>query len=151
MQNSANEPLSPVSDLDQIANLLHEDWRTSRLDENGTYTPDIRATRDEQWISVHNAGQVDAANTPYSDLPGDVQSNYKTAGQIIAGFSGHDFDTPEQQAVLCNTFHEQWLARNSWAKGGNLDVPFSQLTPIKQEEILKQITIGVQFLKSKNP
>jgi hypothetical protein len=65
-----------------IASQLHEDWRKTRLNEDGTYEPRLKNTSDQEWIAAHDGStEVDIANTTYENLPADWQAENATAGE----------------------------------------------------------------------
>ena len=143
-----------ASDAESVASLLHEDWRLTRLQEDGSFEPRVKGTKDEAWIQTHGTDQVDIANTGYQDLPEDWKAENKAAGAVVADLLaelGTDVDlfNPEQRTVVGDKIHDEWLSRNEWAKGGDLDVPFDQLPADEQAKDLNQMAIGLNFAKSK--
>jgi hypothetical protein len=140
--------------VEGVASLLHEAWRHTCLQDDGTFTPLYKPVRDEQWIAVHHSGDVDIANTFYSELPGDAKAEHRTTGEIIvnaiAGLNPTvDPNDPDQHALIGAKMHDEWLRRNHWAKGGALDVPFDQLPTDAQARYLQQLAIGLTFLRSR--
>ena len=50
---------------------LHEDWRKTRLKNDGSYEPRIKNTKDEEWTKQHGTNTVDIANSTFSEMPSD--------------------------------------------------------------------------------
>ena len=105
----------------EIASQLHEDWRKTRLNEDGTYEPRFKKTSDEEWISSHNGStEVDIANTAYEDLPTDWQAENAAAGSvvatelIIAQRNQGEINQTEVERISAKV-HDEWLKRNDWA------------------------------------
>ena len=136
---------------EKIASALHEDWRKTRLQPDGTFEPRVKTTKDEAWIKAHGTDQVDIANTSYKDLPKDWQAENGAAGKVIEGIisrhGGHvDLNNEKTRLQVGEEIHAAWLSRNEYAKGGPLDVPFKDLPPDEQAKDLDQITIGEKVL-----
>jgi hypothetical protein len=134
-----------------VASALHEDWRKTRKQEDGTFEPRVKGTRDEAWIATHGTDQVDIANTTYADLPADWQAENKAAAEVVVGIldganGAVDLSDPAQHASVGATIHDAWLSRNEWARGGELDVPFDQLPPAEQAKDIDQMVIAQQAL-----
>ncbi|HXY18202.1 MAG TPA: hypothetical protein VEH48_02155 [Candidatus Nitrosopolaris sp.] len=131
-----------------IASKFHENWRRTRLQEDGSYTPRIKETTDKDWIAAHGSNQVDIANTDYFGLPRDWQEenvaaarviydlvdNFRTRGMVVGMF--------ENPAPAGTRVHEEWLGRNQWAAGGELDKPFVELPADEQAKDVEQVQIG---------
>lgn len=150
----ATSEKEPVSTAEAVASLLHEDWRLTRLQDDGSFEPRVKATSDTEWSAAHaGATELDIANTPYEDLPEDWKAENKAAGKVIASLlegmgTEVDLQNPEQRTAVGNVIHDQWLLRNEWAKGGDLDVPFDALPSDEQAKDLSQMAIGLEYAKS---
>lgn len=132
-----------------VASALHEDWRKTRKQEDGTFEPRIKGTKDEAWIAAHGTDQVDIANTDYANLPEDWQAENKAAAGVVVGILDEangrvDLSNEEQRQYVGGRIHDAWLERNTWAKGGELDVPFAQLPPAEQAKDIDQMVIAQQ-------
>jgi hypothetical protein len=144
----------PVSAADAVASLLHEDWRLTRLQEGGSFEPRVKATGDAEWTAAHaGATEVDIANTAYEDLPEDWKAENQAAGKVVATLLENigtdvDLQDPNQRSYVGARIHDEWLSRNEWAKGGNLDVPFDTLPADEQAKDLVQMAIGLEYAKS---
>lgn len=130
-----------------LASEFHEDWRKTRQQEDGTYEPRVKSTVDDVWAEAHGTSQVDIANTPYTELPEDWQAENKAAAAVIVDvLSAHDgkVDLSDEatRIEVGAAIHNAWLARNEWAKGGELDVPFEQLSPEEQAKDIAQVEVA---------
>lgn len=132
-----------------LASAFHEDWRKTRKQDDGTFEPRIKGTKDEAWVVAHGTDQVDIANTSYEDLPADWQAENKAAAEVVVGIMDEangpvDLNNEELRTHVGDKIHEAWLERNDWARGGELDVPFSQLPPAEQAKDIDQMVIAQQ-------
>lgn len=140
----------------EIASQLHEDWRKTRLNEDGSYEPRIKNTSDAEWISAHDgASEVDIANTSYEDLPADWQAENAQAGEVVATeiiieSRNNDEFTPQIVEKIASKVHDKWLERNTWAKGGELDVPYSELPEAEKAKDRDQVMIGLALISNKD-
>jgi hypothetical protein len=135
-----------------LASALHEDWRKTRLQEDGTFEGRVKSTKDEAWIAGHGTDQVDIANTAYIDLPEDWQAENKAAAEVIVGILSESPEAPdltdeEHINIVGEKIHKAWLARNEWAKGGDLDVPFKDLPADEQAKDINQLKIALSLDK----
>lgn len=145
----------------KIASQLHEDWRKTRLREDGTYEPRWKATKSANfdanldrdnlptYIRVNEDGsvEIDIANCSYENLSPAWQAENKAAAEVVADIlareaHGERFSLDEVGAII----HDQWLLRNDWAKGGDLDKPFADLPKVEQDKDLDQYRIGLEEL-----
>lgn len=138
-----------------VASELHEDWRKTRLNEDGSYEPRVKATKDESWIAAHGGtSEVDIANTTYEDLPADWKAENAAAGEIVATElvilqrNGVE-TTPEVVEEIASKVHDKWLERNTWASGGELDVPYDQLPEEEKAKDRDQVMIGLAHMSGK--
>jgi len=134
---------------DMIASELHEEWRKTRLLDDGNYDPRVKKTKDEEWIAVHGGvDEVDIANTPYVDLPADWQAENKAAAEVVVGIlvgrNGEvDLNDTEVRNATGSAIHSAWLERNSWATGGELDVPFDDLPEVEKSKDIDQVRVAL--------
>ena len=143
---------------EQIASKLHEDWRKTRLTETGVYEPRWKKVKDESFIlkldlenlpaNVRiNEGvvEIDIANSTYQQLSADWQAENKAAAEVVAEVleSDKDYSIDEVGEII----HTEWLKRNDWAKGGELDVPFVDLPKNEQNKDLAQYYIGIETME----
>jgi hypothetical protein len=135
-----------------LATALHEDWRKGRLQEDGTFEPRVKVTKDEAWIAAHGTDQVDIANTDFPELPTDWQAENQAAAEVVVDVLGEangavDLADKAQSDYVGSKIHDAWLSRNDWAAGGELDVPFAQLPPGEQAKDLNQVVVAQQVFQ----
>ncbi|MEI7674662.1 MAG: hypothetical protein WCI60_02910, partial [bacterium] len=149
MENEDTPEINVEQDrVNNLASALHEDWRKTRLQEDGTFEGRVKPTKDEAWIAGHGTDQVDIANTEYVDLPEDWQAENKAAAEVIVGIlsespEAQDLSDEEHINMVGEKIHTAWLARNEWAKGGDLDVPFKDLPADEQAKDINQLKIAL--------
>ena len=149
----SHEQLEAVEQaVNALAGALHEDWRKTRLQEDGSFEPRVKTTKDTEWIAANGTDQVDIANTNYEGLPSDWQAENKAASEVVVGImiekDGRiNLDDPAQRSEIGATIHDAWMSRNEWAKGGELDVPFDQLPPAEQAKDIDQVLIAQQVFQ----
>ena len=137
---SATKKMSKDQFVNELASKLHDNWRAGRKKTDGTYEPRPKETKDAKWIKAHNnITQVDIANTNYSDLPEDWKKENRdsalVASNIVykAGSNKTKMDSKfiEESSA---SIHSEWLKRNTYAKGGPLDVAYSKLPEVEKEK-----------------
>lgn len=144
-----------------LAVTFHELWlRTRRvapdgaLYADGRLVPRIKPTTDEEWIEQHDGvDSVDIASEFMPDLPSDWKAENLAAAEVIdtliqdSGGGDHIDLSDEAVRHACGaTIHDAWLTRNEYAKGGPLDVPFSELPADEQAKDLVQLEFALQIL-----
>lgn len=83
---------------------LHEEWRKTRLNADGSYEPRFKKSKDKAWIAAHGTDDVDIANTKYADLPSNWQAdNYAAAKAAVEAVAR--FGVTEEAG---NLIHEDW-------------------------------------------
>jgi hypothetical protein len=124
----------------EMASLAHDDWRAPRKQEDGSYEPRIKGTDDQAWIDAHDGQtECDIANTSYVDLPSNWQAENKASAEVAidAVIAADQAGEPLNAAFIeraSSDIHDSWLARNDWAKGGDLDKPFADLPEEEKEK-----------------
>ena len=58
-----------------------------------------------------------------------------------------DLSDEEHLNMAGEKIHTAWLARNEWAKGGDLDVPFKDLPADEQAKDINQLKIALSLEK----
>ena len=146
---------------ESIAFTLHEEWRRTRLKEDGTYEPRWKTINDKDFVAnikkdalpsyLRAVGdgsyEIDIANACYTQLSADWQSENKAAAEVVAKMveSGKKMSKDEVGSVI----HGAWLERNSWAKDGPLGVSFSELSKEEQYKDLRQYYVAVKMNEAK--
>ena len=157
-----------------VSSALHEDWRKTRLNEDGTFEPRWKAIKDQEFLTSLNPNElpgnirvvdgnyeIDIANSSYDQLSPDWQYENKEAGKVAAElvirgqsqcsqrqYSSNDLTLAAMYGEFLNMqqigsrIHDEWLKRNDWAKGGELDVPFKDLPPHEQAKDIDQYKIA---------
>lgn len=142
--NTAGEREGNIYDL---ASTLHEEWRKTRLNPDGTYEPRIKSTSDQAWIdSRGGVAEVDIANTSFGELPADWQEENTIASAIVIDeLAKYDLSEVSDDVVeqISSTVHDKWLERNGWAKGGELDVPYIELPETEKAKDRDQVLAGL--------
>ena len=145
--------------LGQACDLLgaefHDQWRADRALESpdnagNKFEPREKPTNDESWIAKNGTNTVDIANTDYEDLPVDWKKENQDAGNIVVGIivdagGKIDLSDPETYSRVGSQIHEAWLSRenNSYARGGELDVPFDELPDDEQAKDMQQMQTAI--------
>ncbi|TSC93126.1 MAG: hypothetical protein CEN89_241 [Candidatus Berkelbacteria bacterium Licking1014_7] len=68
--------------ITELGSLLHDEWRAPRKQEDGTFEPRIKSTKDQAWVEKSGTDQVDIANTSYEDLPEDWKGENKASAEV---------------------------------------------------------------------
>lgn len=157
-QNNTEELNQIDEAINTLASALHEQWRETRKQDNGSYESRIKSTSDEAWIASHDgATEVDIANTSYEDLPVDWQEENHTAAQVAIDvmlprhsdatmYSNLSVESSTRSEVG-NAIHDAWLSRNEWARGGELGVPFDELPKDEQDKDIAQAKLAAKIIK----
>lgn len=137
-----------------LASEFHEDWRKTRLQEDGSFEPRIKSTTDTDWIESHGTDQVDIANTTYDDLPTDWQAENRAAAEVVVdimvNYNGTiDLNNEDTRNQVGDTIHKAWLARNDWAKDGELGKNFADLPIEEQAKDITQVEVAQKIFAKK--
>lgn len=143
----ATSPEAVEAAVHALGNAFHEDWRKTRLNKEGSFEPRIEPTTDTAWVEAHGTDQVDIANTSYGDAPADLKDENETAAEVVVGImvehNGNvDLNSEDVRDQVGATIHDAWLSRNDWAKGGELDVPFAELSAEEQAKDIAQVEVA---------
>lgn len=94
-----------------------------------------------------NIFYIDIANSPFEQPSADWQEeNYNAAKVVVDIFCYEEKNGELEINAVGNIIHNAWLSRNEWAKGGELDVPFEQLSKEEQDKDLQQYYTGRKML-----
>lgn len=143
----------------QIASKLHEDWRKTRLKEDGTFEPRWKTIKDKGFsdnldennlpVNIKKVEdgkfEIDIANSSYDQLSPDWQAENKAAAEVVAQIieSEKEYTIDEVGEII----HSAWLERNAWAAEGPLGVSFAELSKEEQNKDLAQYLIGIETAK----
>lgn len=114
-----------ASEVDSIASGMHEEWQQAR-----NFEPRMK--------DDGNGGEVDIANTPYSQLPDKwKKENYESAAFAVeAAIKAAAVNRSKTIGVdeVAEQIHVDWLVRNgSWAEDSQ-KLPYSQLSEEEREK-----------------
>ena len=145
---------------EDVAFALHEQWRQTRLQGDGSYEPRWKKIKDEAFISKfegvelpryvrkgENGYEIDIANACYLQLSSDWQNENKAAAEVVAKIveSGAQLSKDEIGEII----HNAWLERNPWAKDGELGVPFAKLPKEEQDKDMVQYDVALTMSKAR--
>ena len=129
--------------LKVIAFMLHEEWRKTKLQPDGTYCSRWKVVKDKNFIKKLNKNdlpnyirfndgvfEMDISNVSYNLLSPDWQHENDASAKVIASLMPNCDKLTQEQ--IGETVHSAWLKRNKWAKGSNLDVHFKDLPKSEQ-------------------
>lgn len=125
--------------IKEVAELIHEKWRATRwLENERSYEPRIKTTKDEAWIRAHGGNdQIDIANTDFSDLPADWQEeNYFSARVAM-----------DKLADVLDIIHDRWLDRNDNRASEEQKKQFSRLPAAEKLKDVAILEDAVAILK----
>lgn len=142
----------------KMGSYLHEEWRKTRLKEDGTYEPRMKKSKDDAWTEKHGTDDVDIANTSFEDLPSNWQYENLEAAKVAVDLvyekvvSGEEI-TPEMIEEMSSVVHEKWLERNDWVYGKEYGNPVlaQAYEALPEEEKAKdraQIEAAIRIIKS---
>jgi hypothetical protein len=111
----------------------------------------LKPTTDKAWIEAHGTDQVDIYNTPYAELPDDWKQENRDAAKVVEDIlekHGGTVDLTDEKTRLevGEAVHAAWLSRHGeedWVKGGELDKPFAELSPLEQKKDIDQVYIAM--------
>lgn len=144
----------------EIGSQLHEDWRKTRLNEDGTYEPRWKKVKDENFDFVESSTcrknedgtiEIDIANRSFSELSSDWQYENLEAGKVVAGLVGDKTElTDEERDEMATKIHDEWLKRNDWVFDANYGnpaqaVPFAELSEEEKDKDREQLKFGLEL------
>ena len=142
----------------KMGSYLHEEWRKTRLKEDGTYEPRMKKSKDPEWTQRHGTDDVDIANTSFEDLPSNWQYENLEAARVAVDLvyekviNGEEI-TPEMIEEMASVVHEKWLERNDWVYDKEywnpvLAQPYEALPEDEKAKDRAQIEAAIQIIKS---
>ena len=128
---------------------LHENWRLTRKKDNGKYWPKLKKSKDLEWNNIHQSDTVDIANTPFSQLPSNLQKENYEAAYIVINLVydkvlNEEPINNDELEQMGSIIHNEWLKRNTWvfdSEFGNakLALPYDKLPKEEQDKDKSQI------------
>lgn len=134
--------------------LTEKDY-SERIKEKTFQAPnslDARKIHTHNWNDVLRKNEngnieIDIANVNYDNLPSDWQKENKDAANVVMEKLRGRYDLSYlEMREAASHVHDEWLKRssNSWAKGGELDVPFDELSYEEQRKDMVQVELGMK-------
>ena len=140
--------------IEKVASIFHENWRKSRLNENGIYCPMIEKVEDEKWVREYWTNVVDIANTKFEDLPDNWKNENFEAAKIAVDLVyekvvNWEEITSEEVEGMSRIIHEKRLKRN-WIQWSfeNQRVDYDELSEEEKSKDRVQIETAIQIIKS---
>ena len=139
----------------ELGGLLHNEWREPRKQEDNTFEPRMKKTKDQEWIDEHNTDEIDIANTNYENLPEDWKGENKLSAEVAMN---EIYEAISQQRNLDDSFveeassviHDKWLERNKdWAPDEQ-NKPFGELSEEEKEKDRAIIKKGIEIYQQNN-
>jgi hypothetical protein len=126
--------------VNAVGAVAHDAWRAPRLDAaSGLYEPRVKVTTYQRCITAHKATEVDIANTPYGQLPGDWQLENKLSAEfavtaVLDGASrGYALDSAFVEETAA-ALHAWWLERNREYATDEQLLPYLQLSETEKSK-----------------
>jgi len=139
--------------ISELGSLLHDEWRAPRKQEDGTFEPRMKNTKDLVWSEKHGTEEVDIANTDYANLPEDWKGENKISAEVAmeeiykAVESGQELDTAFIENAS-DVMHVKWLERNgSWAPAEQ-NKPYAELSEEEKEKDRVIIRKGIEIYEA---
>ena len=145
----------------QTIDISNQRYGSEKNNEPGEYSVDTDSERIEklaeafhidklQKYEVNQSGEDLTSSSSY-DLPKGWDAENRAAAkvvvEIINDFEGViDLKDEEDINAVGQRIHSEWLSRNEWAKGSDLDVDFKDLPADEQYNYVTQITTAHQVL-----
>ncbi len=125
--------------ITELGGQLHDEWRAPRKQEDGTFEPRIKTTKDQAWIEKNGTDQIDIANNSYENLPEDWKGENKASAEVAipeiykAISEGKELDDQFIEETS-DIIHQKWLERNgSWAPAEQ-NKPYAELSEEEKEK-----------------
>lgn len=142
----------------KMGSYLHEERRKTRLNEDGTYEPRWKKSKDSEWTKKHGTDDVDIANTSFENLPSNWQYENLEGAKVAVDLvyekiiNGEEI-TPEMIEEMSSVVHEKWLERNEWVYDKQywdpiLAQPYESLPEEEKAKDRAHIEAAIQIIKS---
>ena len=144
----------------EVGSCLHEDWRQTRKNEDGTYEPRWKKVKDSNFKFIEsdtcrknedNTIEIDIANRNFGELSADWQFENLEAGKVVVNLVGDKTElTTEETEEMASKIHDEWLKRNDWVFDPNYGnpaqaVPYAQLSEEEKEKDRAQLKFGLSL------
>ena len=134
-----------------LASDLHEEWRNTRLKDDGTYEERWKESTDEEWNNIHGTNKVDIANTSFKDLPANYKQENLEAAKVVIELTYDKIVNSEELSIesfeeMASIVHDKWLERNSWAyeSSPELAVPYQELSEEEKDKDRIQLRQAIE-------
>lgn len=106
----------------EVGSRLHDEWRSSRKLEDGTYNPRWKVTKDQGYEPIEGKSQVnengelevDIANLSFNELPKDWQKENLEAGLAVVPIVGNKEElSTEEMEEAADKVHKAWCDRRT--------------------------------------
>ena len=153
-----NDEIAKLALSYNLAEHLHEMWRTLIIKKDGSYEPREKKTQDEEWININGKDTVDIANLSFEKLPSDYQENYLEEARVAIELVYEKINCGRDIALddlenMAKTIHNEWLKRNNWVHDpiyGNkkLSLPYEKIAKPEQDKYKAEILTAGRMVKS---
>ena len=129
--------------VNKLASLIHEVWKIGIQQEYmnvglSPRTERMRASKMGDGLQVN-------INVPYNELNKPWQDEQKKAAELALNTVCKYPDNPE---LAFDYIHNEWLNRNSWARGDkNYDTPFKQLSINEKEKDILHYLLAKKIIE----
>ena len=150
-----------AKEIAEVGSLLHEEWRSPRKLEDGTYNPRVKVlvqTEEgkEKWLDEEkiptNSTELkrqDIANTEFKDLDPHWQEDNRAAGEVAVNLV---WEAENNSKELDDNFieeassavHEKWKERAPWADDA-LKVSYQELPENEKEKDRAQVRKAIEI------
>lgn len=137
---------------------LHESWRAGRKQEDGTFEPRMKKTKDEAWIAAHGTNEVDIANCTFAELPADWKGENLEAAKVAVNLvygkvMTNQEITEDMLQEMSSVVHDEWVKRNDWVLNPDygdpvLAKPYAELPVEEQEKDTNQLRQAIEKVEA---
>lgn len=155
-----------MSLIEDVASALHENWRKTRLREDGTFEPRWKPTKDSDFDKKYEGVEslpshlrrtadgkleIDIANACFSQLSAAWQEENRAAAEVAVKLVEREKSEGKKIPWLeiGNVIHDAWLERNSSAKDGELGVPFVDLPQNEKDKDIDQFLVAYDMMTAR--
>ncbi|MFD0364791.1 hypothetical protein ACFQZZ_25410 [Nocardia sp. GCM10030253] len=130
--------------IGRLASRLHETWRLTKIRPNGTYKPRPKPTEDPEWIARHGTNQADISNTPFEELPRDLQWDNQESARVAVELvlselrAGRDPGRHDFIEEASSKIHDEWLIRNRRTATDEQQTSYADL-PEEQKQLDRDV------------
>lgn len=153
--------------IEKLASLLHDEWRKTRREKDGSYKPRMKPVKkedkDQEWFELYGIEEVDIANTRYEDLPPSWQEENREAAEVVINLVLEEVEKgnvklDELKDEKFNNFvekvsskvHKAWIERRE-SEGQEIPadqlVPYEKLSEEEKEKDRTQVRAAIEIIK----